>query len=110
MANAGGVKFHNCMTSRAIEILMIFGILAMRAIDRYTNEPTLNSEVSVGGWSFGGAWKLGGGLQNFSGPLPVNDEYGFGILSSSLAEPSRLVPLLSDLIERGCHTECLLPT
>jgi len=34
------------------------------------------------GWSFGGPQKLGGGLQNSSGPLPVDNKYIFGILSS----------------------------
>ena len=27
---------------------------------------------SVGGWPFGGARKMGGGLQNFLGPIPAN--------------------------------------
>jgi hypothetical protein len=46
----------------------------------------------VGG-HLGGLRNLGGGLQNFAGPLSQNVNYIFGQL-----KPSRLTPLLGDLI------------
>ena len=55
----------------------IFGILTSRAINWHINELILRGRL-VGGHL--------GGLHDFSGPLPANNRYIFGILSSSPVE------------------------
>jgi hypothetical protein len=57
----------------------------------------VNSEGSIGGWTFGGLGNFWGGLQIFSGPLPAN----INIFWISQLKPSRLAPLLGDLIKGG---------
>ena len=51
----------------------------------------VDSEGSVGGWSFEGAQKMGGGPPEIFWTLPANSKRVFGILSSKAQSIGTLV-------------------
>ena len=88
---SGGVKDHNFLATRVNRnINYIFGILMSRAIDWYTNESILRG-------SGGGRGTWGGGSRIYWAIFTKCYIYFW----NPQLKPSRLVPLLGDLI-KGC--------